>query len=246
MRRLLGAFGAVALSMVSVGTAHAGYAHFEVRPGTIGDVITRFNAGPGEKPDVSVQFVDFTTMLIEDRANPISAGAPPTGVDGNIDPNSGQPRLLYENAQPCEVISTHVARCMAPPGLILREMEIDTGELAAQVHDLPGGVDRPIAISSGPLPDHIELLHHEAAVVRDAGGNNRIRLGAGSGGLWEPTNSISVGPGSNVVNVRNGVGGDRVTCLASLNLGDPLPVVNSPFDHVFADPGDDIRGCERS
>ncbi|HYH59855.1 MAG TPA: hypothetical protein VD790_11660 [Thermoleophilaceae bacterium] len=228
-------------ALMAPAAAHAGYAHYEVRSGTIGDVIPRFNAGPGEKPDVSVQFVDFTTVLIEDRANPMVAGPPPTGLDGNVDPTSGEQRLLYENAQPCDVISTHVARCTAPAGLILREMEIDTGLLAARIRDVPGGVERPIHIFSGPLSDDIELHHFETTRVSDLGGNNRIRVGTPSGGFYEPTVFVAVGPGNSVINVRNGSGGDLVDCMSVRTASFGLPAIGG---HVFADVGDVVQGCK--
>jgi len=214
-------------------TAHAGYAHYEIQNGTIGNVIPRFDAGPGEKPDLRVQVVDIDTVVIEDLANPITAGPPPGGLNTNASLVDGE-SPLYANAHPCEVISTHAARCTAGPGEPLREIEIDTGALAAKVRDVPGGAHRPIRVFSGRFNDNIELLYHEAADVRDAGGNNTIHLGAGTGGLWEPTNSVSVGPGNSVINVRNGTWHDKVTCL----LGAPLG------GHAFVDPLDDVSGCK--
>jgi len=232
-RRLVGALLACTIVGVAPSAAQAGYAHYEIRNGTIGNVIPRFNAGPGEKPDLRIQVVDINTVVFEDLANPITPGPPPVAVNANASLLTGE-LPLYANAQPCEPISTHAARCTAGPGEPLREIEVDTGLLAAKVRDVPGGAHRPIRVFSGRLSDDIELLSHEAAQVQDAGGNNRIRLGAGTGGLWEPTNSISVGPGNSVINVRNGTLRDEVDCL----LGAPLG------GHAFVDPGDVVSGCK--
>ena len=241
--KLAGALAAAAAFLGTAGTAHAGYAHFEVSGGLGGDLIARFNAAPGELPNLRFQVADGgQSVIFEDLANPITVGPPPFAIDrGGV--GSGTP-MQPENPQPCELITAHKARCIGGEESV-RLIQIDTGLMPAKVRDLSGSLERPLDLYTGPLNDDVELLHQAAVVMDDLGGKNVVRLASNGGWVYDLNNYVYLGPGASTVDVRNGVGWDYVRCLIDTinNQAQPPGTLELPLDQIFADANDVIEGC---
>jgi hypothetical protein len=241
--KLAGGLAAAAAFLAMTGTAHAGYAYMEMLGNDFNAI---FYAGPGEAPDLTFQVADGGTSLVfEDRANPINVGRPP--VD-ELDLNDGD--LTYpEDREPCELISTHKARCIGPSDFFVWRVAIHAGDLPARVRDLDDpGQGRAIDIYTGPLGDDIEINHQQQISLHDEGGNNTVRFGTTCAFCWIWDSSVFLGPGVSTVDVRNSTL-DHVSCIG-VNagqavphpIGRQVPAVGS-LDEVFVDGFDTWDGC---
>jgi hypothetical protein len=123
--RLFGALLAATLFTALTGTAHAGYAYMETYSNDFDPI---FYAGPGESPDLQFQVTDdLTSVVFEDRRNPITVGRPP--VDEH-DLNDGDTRYP-EDREPCEPLSRHKVRCTGPPGFTVSQQRSATSRAGA-------------------------------------------------------------------------------------------------------------------
>jgi hypothetical protein len=232
--RLFGALLAATLFTALTGTAHAGYAYMETYSNDFDPI---FYAGPGESPDLQFQVTDdLTSVVFEDRRNPITVGRPPVDEHDLHDGDTRYP----EDREPCELLSRHKARCTGPPGFTVWRIKIETGDLPAEIRDVAGG-SRAVDVFTGPLNDDITIDHQAAVFLDDAGGANRIRVGDGGGWMTDYDNVVSVGPGASEIDVRNG-SFDLISCLRVPGLN-PGVVLTNPLDTVLADANDEVHGC---
>ena len=223
MRSVLIATFATAAWWAAFGaTAQAGYV-YQWGADAIGSVA--YDSRPLDRPDLRVTVTDGgATVTFEDRRNPITPGLPP-GAE------------THQNVRPCEIVSTHVARC-TPPYAVSPYHEVSLNLFPggpARVRDLPGSGQLHYWVSAGPLDDVIALDHGRTYDIEDEGGRNTIGVASQHGA------DIRLGPGQSAVDVHNGVF-DSVKCLKdapALGIG-PLNFL----DTVTADAGDSVVDCD--
>jgi len=225
--KMLGALLGAALFTALTGTAHAGYVTQQLHP----DIESvHFDALPHENADLRIQVLDGgATVVIEDRANPITPGVEPLDT--------------APINQPCEIVSTHVARCTNRYGNAYSSVDLDVGPGAARVQDVPGSAHHfRTIVNGGPQADVIDLNHGALYFIFDQGGANTISIGPHIG--FDEGSYVHVGPGRSTIDVQNGVF-DRVGCLRAAYEQPELGVgAANVLDSVTADPGDQIVDCD--